>query len=59
MGDPRDYAGGSVAGAGDTDGDGLPDVLVGAWGDDEGGASAGAAFLLLGGGALLSGDGEI
>ncbi len=43
-----DYAGVSVAGAGDIDGDGLDDVLVGAYGEDSGASSAGAAYLLLG-----------
>jgi len=59
VGEPGDYAGNSVAGVGDADADGLPDLLVGAFGDDDGGDDAGAAYLLLGGGALLSGDGEI
>lgn len=39
----------SVAGAGDTDSDGLADILVGAIGNDEGGSGAGAAYLVLGG----------
>ncbi len=43
-----DAAGWSVAFAGDTDGDGTDDVLVGAIGHDEGGAEAGAAFLVRG-----------
>ncbi|MCK6528195.1 FG-GAP-like repeat-containing protein [Myxococcota bacterium] len=38
----------SVAGAGDVDGDGYDDVLVGALGDDAGGYYAGAAFLFYG-----------
>ena len=44
-----DYAGAAVAGVGDVDGDGLADLLVGAEGSDEGGSSAGAAYLVLGG----------
>ncbi len=44
----RDYAGFWVSTAGDVDSDGLDDVLVGAYGDDEGGSLAGAAYLLLG-----------
>jgi len=43
-----DAAGGKVAGAGDVDGDGYDDVLVGAHGDDTGGTLAGAVYLVLG-----------
>ncbi len=45
-----DYAGTSVAGPGDVDGDGLDDLLVGAYGNDEGDPSgnSGAAFLVYG-----------
>lgn len=54
-----DAAGASVAGLGDADGDGLDDVLVGAWGGDTTAANAGQAYVLLGGalpadGAALS-----
>ena len=42
----HDDAGLSVALAGDVDGDGLPDLLVGAPGDDDGGSSAGAVYLV-------------
>jgi hypothetical protein len=49
-----DNAGYSVAGPGDTDGDGLADVLVGAPYDATRGTWAGAAFLVLGG--PMSGD---
>ncbi len=48
-----DQAGTSVALVGDSNGDGLGDVLVGAVGDGSGGAGAGAAYLLLG---PVSGD---
>ncbi|MAF64514.1 MAG: hypothetical protein CMJ84_02480 [Planctomycetes bacterium] len=44
----------SVAGAGDVDGDGLDDVLVGAWGSDLAGPNAGAARVFSGAdGSLL------
>jgi len=42
-----DFAGSAVGSAGDVDGDGLADVLVGAWGNDEGGDRAGKGYLLL------------
>ncbi len=43
-----DALGSAVAGAGDVDGDGLADVILGAPGNDDGGADAGAAYLFLG-----------
>ncbi len=43
-----DGAGYSVAPAGDFDGDGFDDVLVGAWSNDDGGTDAGAAYLVRG-----------
>ena len=44
----RDYAGSALAGAGDVNGDGYDDFLVGAYGNDEGGAMAGKVYLFLG-----------
>ncbi len=44
-----DYAGSSVSNAGDVDGDGLDDLLVGAFGNGGGGSVAGKVYLILGG----------
>jgi hypothetical protein len=44
----RDNAGSSVSGAGDVDGDGRDDVLIGAPQNGAGGAYSGAAYLVLG-----------
>jgi hypothetical protein len=44
----EDCAGCDISGAGDVDGDGRGDLLVGAYGNDEGGDFAGAAYLVLG-----------
>ena len=46
--EPGDFAGVSVSGAGDVDGDGHDDMLVGASRNDEGGDWAGAAYLVRG-----------
>ncbi len=43
-----DYAGFGVSGAGDVDGDGSDDFVVGAYGDDTGASAAGAAYLFFG-----------
>ena len=42
-----DQFGVSVASAGDVDGDGVPDVLAGAHNNDDGGADAGAVWVIL------------
>jgi CSLREA domain-containing protein len=44
--DNLDYFGGATAGLGDIDADGIPDVAVGAYGDDDGAAGAGAVYVL-------------
>ncbi len=45
----NDYFGLSVAGAGDVNGDGYDDIIVGAYGNDAGGSSAGRAYVYWGG----------
>ncbi|MDP2309076.1 MAG: MopE-related protein [Pseudomonadota bacterium] len=40
-----DYFGYSVGGGGDVDGDGFPDFVIGAYGNDAAGTDAGAAYL--------------
>lgn len=54
-----DYAGWSVSWAGDVDGDSLEDLLVGARGEASLGEESGAAYLLLGGGALQDASGTL
>jgi PKD repeat protein len=43
-----DYSGWSVSGVGDVNGDGYDDILIGDYGDDDGGSSAGQTYLILG-----------
>ncbi|MFH1468369.1 MAG: MopE-related protein [Pseudomonadota bacterium] len=50
-----DQVGTSVAGAGDLDGDGLADMLIGAPGDSLVGLSAGVAYVVLGGSRFTGG----
>jgi hypothetical protein len=47
-----DYFGISVAAAGDVNGDGFSDVIVGAYGNDAGGVDAGRAYLYFGGASM-------
>jgi hypothetical protein len=44
-----DNTGATLANAGDTDGDGRDDLLIGASGNDRGGSNAGAVWLVVGG----------
>jgi hypothetical protein len=44
----HDAAGYAVSYAGDVNGDGFGDFLIGAWGSDEGGTDAGQTYLILG-----------
>ena len=43
-----DYLGNSVARAGDVDGDGIDDLLAGAYGNDDAGSSSGTSYVVLG-----------
>ena len=52
-----DAAGSSVSAAGDINGDGFDDILVGAFGNDDGGDTAGKAYVIFGRGLSgLNGD---
>lgn len=52
--DHGDFFGASVAALGDLDGDGTKDLVVGATGDDDGGAERGAVYVLF-----LNGNGSV
>jgi Ca2+-binding RTX toxin-like protein len=44
-----DHSGRSVSSAGDVNGDGFDDLIVGAFGDDPNGSNSGASFVVFGG----------
>ncbi|MCK5773849.1 MAG: FG-GAP repeat protein [Thermoplasmata archaeon] len=46
--DHLDYAGSMISGAGDVNGDGFDDMLIGAYGNDDGGDRAGKTYLVFG-----------
>ena len=54
-----DYAGYSVSGASDVNGDGFADLLIGAFGADPNGSLSGAAYVVFGGASVGSGGGPI
>ena len=46
--DSSDYAARAMAAAGDVNGDGYPDILIGAYHNDDGGSGAGKAYVMYG-----------
>ena len=54
--DASDEAGRALAAAGDVNGDGYDDFIVGSYGEDTGGSAAGATYVLFGGAGLTNFD---
>ncbi len=52
----RDFSGGSVSSAGDVNGDGVNDLLIGASGADPNGDNSGASYVVFGASDVGSGD---
>ena len=50
----QDFFGSGAAPIGDLDGDGIGDIVVGAWGDDDGAVDAGAIWILF-----MNSDGKV
>jgi hypothetical protein len=57
-GDSNDHFGLSVSGAGDLDGDGYDDLLVGAYGDQDNGISSGSVYVYYGSGSGIDSASE-
>ena len=54
-----DYSGWSISSAGDVDGDGLDDILIGAQGNDDGYDNAGKTYLMFGSTVQVGGTFEL
>ena len=58
--DASDYSGGSVSSAGDVNGDGYDDLIIGAWGaDPNGDSNAGETYVIHGGASAPGTDGVL
>ena len=53
--DAGDYSGRSVSGAGDLNGDGVDDLIIGAFMADPNGSSSGESYVVFGGGGVGTG----
>ena len=57
--DVRDYSGQSVSAAGDVNGDGYDDLIIGAWQADPNGESSGESYVIYGGASAPGTNGEL